>query len=184
MTVREQLYLFAATTTGVVRPSQTPTAGGQGVPNSPRYIVPLLSDMDPSFKIEINVDKVPGIRLKSPFLQKVDAAEQCLDSYFRDQFTYTSRYMLPLKADHVESGITFRDPATGFTVGDLLNLLVRRQVAVWDGKTEVEIRVVPGSEGGAGCVKVPSDALYAVAIRRRLVQGMPWCFFLELEARM
>ncbi|CDO74339.1 hypothetical protein BN946_scf184850.g11 [Trametes cinnabarina] len=168
---------------------------------SSRHPVALPDDADPHFKIEIRVQGHIGLRmtldrimvdtpLNQTIVCKVDGADVVMDNEIRGKEVWTQRAHFPGDSSRATPRRSPKDPKSGFTVGHLLTILVKKQYIHWNNfeptrKGFVELRDLIGPAAGSmKHVRVHWESEYAVAIRRRRIKEGIWCYFLELEIRI
>ncbi|KAI9069762.1 hypothetical protein FKP32DRAFT_1599696 [Trametes sanguinea] len=167
-----------------------------------RYPIPLPSDTDPKFQVDIHVHGDTGLRLtldrlrtESPLNQsiarQVVSANLSLDHKIRGNEIWTQPAHFPGETTRMVPRHTPKDPKRGFTVGHLLTLLVQKQHSYWqrfasarNGHVLLKDVVGHASAGTLKEERIDWGAVYAVAIRRRKTNDGTWCYFPQLEIRI
>ncbi|KAI0654180.1 hypothetical protein C8Q70DRAFT_541060 [Cubamyces menziesii] len=167
------------------------------LPPPQRYQVPLPSDTDSRFKINISVSGQLGMKLECEgtqsnlalITQSVDNATLCLDEEISGPVIWTQRvYFATEAAVKMTPTPTPKDPLQEYTLAHLIALLLvkqRRHLASLkpDDRT-LQYFVGTDAIPPQGNCTISRSSLYATAIRRRLLQTGMWCYFLQLEIRV
>ncbi|KAI0357897.1 hypothetical protein OH77DRAFT_1422035 [Trametes cingulata] len=181
---------------------RTPAPLSRKPDNRRRYSVPLPDGTDPNFKIEIRAGGQIGVNvhckgiltevpLNSVYAKTVDSdiLDMCLDSALPGPVVWAQRAFFACEKPPRDGMLnpSAKQPVTKYTAGHLLTLLAQKQYTNWlhcyMGQMDLQDAVGPQLIARRG-FKVPSDALYIVAIRRRYTEGEVWCYFPELEVRV
>ncbi|KAI0365018.1 hypothetical protein BV20DRAFT_1125235 [Pilatotrama ljubarskyi] len=165
------------------------------------FLVPLPRDVDATVQIPVTVRGIPGLRIvncawinkhmpNEDIMRDVDNASRCIDDLVQlnARRLYVHRAYFP---GQTGTDVATRHPQeSGFTVGHLLTMMIRKQLDGWIKSFKRMTALVPleaiagGGAGNLPNVGVEYKHLYIVAIRRSTGRDGRVRWFPQLEVRL